>query len=582
MADDFSSITNLLQQSAETTRKKKEEEMKSSSTEVEDIFSDWDFSEEDDSFDDDSPDVIPFDTAIGAFKKKKKKISDRAKLILIALSSGMVAVIVYLIVMMPIVYNIYLNLIKRSVLDNNLELAQKRFNISSIFNFNHRQNIADFVDILFDQEHIDNETLGLAKRKIDMLVPPSPTEIEGQKLQIIVDCELGLERIIRYYIITGNYNMAENAIEDYITFHRENYKVGYYRGKIAYKQGNIHEAIEHYTTSFLYKPDFLEVYVILRRLYVKTENWDNVFLMQNHYIRNLTDDFKDYDYFYDIANAFYFLGIEENNNNYIDRAQEYFQECIKLKPDDFYSIWKLALINDRFENYEEAISFYNRYKQLRTNDPKVHINLGIIYYYKLDKPNIREAVRNFQQAVTINPDEFEAYYHIANLFLFEFDNYPNAIKNYHKALEGGYFFDDIYFQLATAYLKNNDFPNAISYYNRFLLDNENDRDTLNNLALAKIQNQNFNEAIHIYSNFLAIHAPDDKVYNNLGVIYELMNAEEEAIRNYWLGVELLDSKNKLGADPLVHNNFRRFMSRLPYENIENVLDYNIITKFPKL
>ena len=74
-----------------------------------------------------------------------------------------------------------------------------------------------------------------------------------------------------------------------------------------------------------------------------------------------------------------YLGILCNNSGKLGHAEKYFRECIQLNPGYISSIFNLANLKLKTNNFEEAISLYVRALKINENIEKIYINLGFAY-----------------------------------------------------------------------------------------------------------------------------------------------------------------------------------------------------------
>ena len=74
-----------------------------------------------------------------------------------------------------------------------------------------------------------------------------------------------------------------------------------------------------------------------------------------------------------------YLGILYNNSGKLRQAEKCFKECMQSKPDYISSIFNLANLKIKTNNFEEAISLYIKALKINENIEKIYINLGFAY-----------------------------------------------------------------------------------------------------------------------------------------------------------------------------------------------------------
>ncbi|HOK40620.1 MAG TPA: tetratricopeptide repeat protein [bacterium] len=565
MADDFSDISSLLQQTAEEARKKKEETLTKKSENVEDIFSEWDFTKEGEAISEEE-DIVPFDTALDAFKKKKKEIPLRTKLIIIALVSGVIGMLIYYFYVMPFIYNLFLEKVENYIKKDDIASAEKNFELASKFRFNFEAEIGDFIEILLK----NNDTF-YAKKYIDKL------------LSYNKNSEVGLDYLIKYYIATDKINAAEEAAQQYMNKHKFSYKLSFNKAEIAYKKGKIDEAIKLYTQTYLLKSDYLEPYLKLRRIYIDNKMYRKVIDMQTYIDALKQKPPMDFEAYFDVGRAYFYLAFTEEGiskqekEGLLIKARDNFERCIRLKPRESELYLYIGSIYEYLSNYEYALRYYSEYLKLKPTDANAYANIGIIYF---KNKNVKEAVKHLQAAIRIDDSLIKAHYYIAHLFLYEFDDYPNAINEYKKVLlsDEREKYDNLNFHLATAYLKNRDYDMAINYYTELYKNNQNDIDVIYNLGLAYLLNNKAKIAIDFFEKLKDKLSYKPEFFNNLAVAYEVLNNEKEALKNYWKTIEILEQSGQLNKYPFLANNFQRYINKKSYTQLENIVDMNLRLK----
>lgn len=98
-------------------------------------------------------------------------------------------------------------------------------------------------------------------------------------------------------------------------------------------------------------------------------------------------------------------------------------------------------------------------------DKMIHANLGFAYAIK---ENIDEAVREYRQALSADPEDKDIHYNLGYL-LNKQNNYSEAIKEYSQALRGTPQDREIYYNVALIYaLSLKDVKTAEEYHQKFL------------------------------------------------------------------------------------------------------------------
>ena len=108
------------------------------------------------------------------------------------------------------------------------------------------------------------------------------------------------------------------------------------------------------------------------------------------------------------------FGLGELNydiENY-DKAIEYYNKALEIKPDDPGTIHNLGLAYVCKENYEEAISSYRKSLNIDPEDAVTWDNLGIAYEYNNEFKNAKDA---YQKALDFDPSDNEISLHLSEI-----------------------------------------------------------------------------------------------------------------------------------------------------------------------
>jgi tetratricopeptide (TPR) repeat protein len=134
------------------------------------------------------------------------------------------------------------------------------------------------------------------------------------------------------------------------------------------------------------------------------------------------------------------LGIMYYVNGKIDEAIDELKKAIRLKPDYVAAFFNLAAILSeagRIEELEkikkevaEAVSLsLIRARAEESKDPKVHLELGVLFYIQ---GRYDEAEAELRKAIELNPDYTLAYYNLAVL-LREIGRHKEAEEHFKKS-----------------------------------------------------------------------------------------------------------------------------------------------------
>lgn len=197
---------------------------------------------------------------------------------------------------------------------------------------------------------------------------------------------------------------------------------------------------------------------------------------------------------------------------------------------------------------EDAIDLINRAIQLNQNIAVYHSNLAIALQ---NLGRFDEAAQQFQTAVYIKPDHFEAYNALGDI-LKNKGEYVEAIKYYEQALAINPNFVEGFNNLGIALQGLKNFDQAMDFYKRAISINSNYVDAHNNLGSVLQEKGLPEEAIKSYQNALAINPNYLLGHYNLGNEYLKLGHKEKAIKHFTRCLEL-DSEDLYGASLLLAN-----------------------------
>ncbi|MBI1832312.1 MAG: tetratricopeptide repeat protein [Planctomycetes bacterium] len=130
------------------------------------------------------------------------------------------------------------------------------------------------------------------------------------------------------------------------------------------------------------------------------------------------------DVHYGLATAFFLLGDSES-------AAYHFKQVIRLDPLRAAAYINLGAVQNRLEQYDEALATLRKAIHLDPNRAEGYYNMGLVYKQlgQLDM-----AINAYREAIRLNPRMYDAHYNLGNIFL-EKEQFHQAIAHYKQALE---------------------------------------------------------------------------------------------------------------------------------------------------
>jgi len=160
---------------------------------------------------------------------------------------------------------------------------------------------------------------------------------------------------------------------------------------------------------------------------------------------------------YDIANQFYHLAKECQQENKIEEATTYYKQALYNNTQHLRAALDAAQMLYGANKVEEALTFYQHALKISDNYPEVHYNIGLCFFHL---SNTDEAIRAFKKAVRKNPQYIKAYIKLGTAYANQ-KKFHKAIQLYQKALDSNPDSYELYYCLGNAFRSIENYENAI-------------------------------------------------------------------------------------------------------------------------
>lgn len=171
-------------------------------------------------------------------------------------------------------------------------------------------------------------------------------------------------------------------------------------------------------------------------------------------------------------------------------------------------------------------------------DDLIRIAISLESEQKLD-----DAIQKYSQAVTVNPNRYEAYSALGDIYLRQ-EKYDLAIENYEKSLSLNKNQAKTAYNLANSYNKKADYPKAISNFEKVLSIQPNNYEATYNLAYIYYLVNDYTNAVKYYQNCLTLSKKSKnnveiaKIHYNIANTYKAQKDLERAIKEYTESIKL--------------------------------------------
>ncbi len=238
------------------------------------------------------------------------------------------------------------------------------------------------------------------------------------------------------------------------------------------------------------------------------------------------------------------LGLIELSLGNFEASLKYFEEAIKIKPDDPKIYNNLGILNYKNGKIENAINCFNKATAIDKTLISPYENLAKI---KLSQSNYKEAKVNFEKVLEIDPknldsllslsdilliekkyletkkilekiielepDNFEAYNNLGNIFI-KLNKIDDALKNLIKSnkIKPN---KAAYNNIGLVYKEKKDFDKSILNFEKALYIDPSYLDSLYNLAIVQMDIGKFENSIENFNKILKINKNYQRVFGKI-------------------------------------------------------------------
>jgi len=181
----------------------------------------------------------------------------------------------------------------------------------------------------------------------------------------------------------------------------------------------------------------------------------------------------------------------------------------------------LGKLNDAVKNYEQALS-------INPNYYKAHFNLGNTYE---ELQQFNAAVLSYKNALSIEPQYAEAHNNLGNVLKY-LNQIDASIKSFRSAIAYKHDYLEAYYSLASTYQELGDLDNAVKSYEAILTFKPNFVEIYNNLGLIFKELGQTDNTIEYLEKAIQIDPNYVEAYSNLGIIYHELDYLSKAEKYY--------------------------------------------------
>ncbi|MDI9356097.1 MAG: tetratricopeptide repeat protein [Chitinophagaceae bacterium] len=238
-----------------------------------------------------------------------------------------------------------------------------------------------------------------------------------------------------------------------------------------------------------------------------------------------------------------------NKKNYAE-AEKAFMQSVKINPNDFEVMFRLAEVSDNLQKTESAKYFYKKVIALPVPSKQTlwiaYSNLGTLFEKLSQNDSARFYYKHF---ISLYPEIWEATYTLALSFQKE-NVLDSAIHYYKKVLKIQPHQKNVLANIAETFQKIDQFEEAKKFYYKNLQIEPNSFKALYGLAGIYDKAKQYDSAIYFYSKTIDAYPQNWEAPLNFGVMYYTMGNIQEAEKQ-WLKVTEIVPSNTIAYTNLL-------------------------------
>ena len=318
------------------------------------------------------------------------------------------------------------------------------------------------------------------------------------------DIEL-VEDLAECYHLKKDYPNALKYYDEVLLVKKDDYDIRYNKALVLHAMKEYNDAAAIYTQLLTEKDNsniqtnLTAALVSLGDEYLQAHNYS---LATETFERAIERGTKDSYAYYGLAKSYRACGID-------DKAAEYYEKAISMEPE------KVEYSNE----FAEFISSTQKTADVKTDTQPAEIKEVTLSMDEADKVEADDAQHN-KDLIAIGDENYKK------------KNYDVSIRNYQDALKINPSDEVILLKLGNIYKIKNDNKNAISFYKKSIVVNPNYADGWFNLGLGYASDNSNGRAKECFHHVITLNPNYSYAYYALGVAYEQDGNKKEALNNY--------------------------------------------------
>ncbi len=220
--------------------------------------------------------------------------------------------------------------------------------------------------------------------------------------------------------------------------------------------------------------------------------------------------------------------VELHQTGRLEEAEHLYRQILETAPTHAETLHLLGNIAIRKHLFSEAVELiYKAIASSESEQEHYYFSLGLALQEWGKK---LEAIEKYKKALELNPNMFEAYNNIGNIYRAK-GNITEAQKHFWKSLEINQNYSEAKTNLALTYLDNGDKNRARDYLKEIIASDDNCAEAHFQYANI-IRSNDIDKAIYHYQKAIKLVDDYPLFYNSLGIAYEEKGELQKALDSY--------------------------------------------------
>ena len=212
----------------------------------------------------------------------------------------------------------------------------------------------------------------------------------NEAIKICPDFPEAQKRLVEvaFFNIEANAGPIENILNSVISKNPEDYEAFYLQGKLYAKVGNAEKALMAYNIALKLKPDFLETYKDMIRIYKSMKNWDSIVDISSNAINIAPND-------YFLLNS---RGLAFFNKKSYDNALTDYNTALALDKNNTDCLYNRGMLFYKTKKYDDALADIRKLLEKQSENFDILLLYGKISILKED---YEKAILNLAKCIAI-------------------------------------------------------------------------------------------------------------------------------------------------------------------------------------